>query len=180
MDLGRYLEKMRIIRKIYLLPLYKKEEKFFFWLARKVSPWMHPDVATALAILSALSTFLLLILFPSRYAYLYTCPLILMHYIFDSVDGKIARVRHLNRPIGSLIDKLSDTVCSVLFASGLFLRIFPPIVSVYAVVFLLGLNGVRFLLSYHKKIEIKAGGTEGRILFVALCLWLFFSGWRMC
>lgn len=165
---------MRIIKKIYLTPIYKKEEKIFYKLAKKTSSWLHPDLATALAVLSALGTFLLLVFSPAKEAYLYSCILIFWHWIFDSLDGKLAKVRKLHRPAGALIDKIADTASSIFFVSGLFSRVFPPAILISSIIMLI-INIVRVLLWHYKKIDIKAGGTEGRILFVIFCLLLFFT-----
>jgi len=165
---------MQIIKKIYLTPIYKKEEKFFYRLAKKTSSWLHPDLVTALAVLSALGTFLLLAFFSAKEAYLYSCILVFLHWIFDSLDGKLAKVKKLHRPAGALIDKLSDTASSIFFVSGLFSRIFPPAILISCAIMLI-INVARVLLWHYKKIEVKAGGTEGRILFIVLCLLLFFA-----
>lgn len=139
-------------------------------VAKKLQNCIHPDVATLLAVLSSICGFMLYMqAVDTPASYLYACIPIVAHYIFDGIDGKIAKLRKMNRKNGSIIDKVSDGVSSIFFISGFFYAITK---SVSVVALYLGLFSMVYVGYLHcslsKHVEIKIGGTESRIVLIAL------------
>jgi phosphatidylglycerophosphate synthase len=133
--------------------------------------------ATSIALLSSAISFSLFLTAQTfRPALLLICPFILLHYIFDGTDGKIAKLRGEAKRHGYLIDKASDVVCSLFFVVGftLFVRA-TPLHVVLSVTGALIIHLIYFTLFLWKGVDVKIGGTEGRIILMALCLKLFVS-----
>jgi phosphatidylglycerophosphate synthase len=150
----------------------KREEVFLNGIAKRVYRFLNPDVATLLAVLSSLASFTLYIFFdgdPTNY--LWCNLLVIGHYIFDGIDGKIAHLRNLNRKNGWLIDKVSDYMSSCFFVAGFFYAATKSIVLVSFLLVLTTIIHVVYAYYYLKRnLDVKVGGTESRIVLVALNL----------
>jgi phosphatidylserine synthase len=151
------------------------EEPVMYWIAKKVYRYVHPDIATAFAIFSSVTGFILYMGASEATAnYLWACIPITVHWFCDGIDGKIAKLRQTNRKNGGLIDKVSDFICSVFFISGFF---YSTTKNIYIVAILLALYYmvyIPYLYSYFvKKVDVIIGGTEGRIVLIALNVFMW-------
>jgi phosphatidylglycerophosphate synthase len=164
-------------------PLISKwEEPFLNRLAKSVYKVIHPDVATLLAVLSSIASFVLYIFFdgdPTNYLW---CNLFVIgHYIFDGIDGKIACLRKINRKNGWLIDKVSDYMCSCFFVAGFFYATTKSIVLAAFLLVLTTIIHVVYAYYYLKRnLDVKVGGTESRIVLVALNLVMWVKVTFLC
>lgn len=158
-------------------PLIEKYESVFLSrIVKLLYPHFHPDMATFLAILSAATSFVLYIgATKSPINYILICFFIAVHYIFDGIDGKMANLKKMDRKIGRYIDKISDFICSLFFITGLMLSVNINLIFMFGPFLFFGI--VYFLYLYYylsKKIDIKIGGTESRLLLMVINLILFF------
>jgi len=150
----------------------KREEMFLNGIAKRVYRFLHPDVATLIAVFSGLASFVLYFFFdgdPTNY--LWCNLLVIGHYIFDGIDGKIAYLRNLNRKNGWIIDKVSDYMCSCFFVAGFFYAATKSIVVVAFLLVLTTIIHTAYAYYYLKRnLDVKVGGTESRIVLIVLNL----------
>lgn len=152
------------------------EEPLLYRVAKRAHTKISPNLATSLALFSSVVAFTLF-LFASyfHFAYLLVCLCLFVHYLFDGIDGKIAKIRNTPNKHGYIIDKTSDLACSLLFVIGFSLAIkASPSGLAFGVISTCVAHGIYCILYFSKKIDLKIGGTEGRIVMVALCLFRFF------
>lgn len=159
------------------------EKRVLVGMARKLPKWVLPDDLTALGVVSAImiagclyaSNF-------SRFWLLAVIPLLIVHWLGDSLDGTLARVREIQRPkYGYYLDHLVDAFSTV--AIGLGLGVSPYLsfgVAALAVicylvlsinVYLEGEIFDRFDIGY-----ANLGPTELRAFLAGLMVTLFFAG----
>lgn len=97
------------------------ERPLLQWLAARQPAWVTPDMLTALSIFGAVVIFIGFILtnYSKNYLWLVTLGFIINWY-GDSLDGTLARFRHIERPIyGFYIDHAADAFVEVLIFLGL-------------------------------------------------------------
>jgi phosphatidylglycerophosphate synthase len=90
-------------------------------MARALPVWVNPDHLTVLGVVAGLVIFAGLVLVHySRWWILLSDAGFVIHWWADSLDGTLARVRHLEREqYGYFVDHVSDAFTTVLFAVGL-------------------------------------------------------------
>jgi phosphatidylglycerophosphate synthase len=155
------------------------------WLAAHSPRWMSPDLYTAIGIVGSLTSFVAYLLTRFHPAFFWLATLgFILNWFGDSLDGTLARYRHIERPIyGFFSDHVIDVVSVVLFFLGLG---FSPYVSfsiasltliaflmMYALVFLRTCVLGEFRISYGM-----LGATEARALAILLNTAMFFLGHR--
>lgn len=162
--------------KLIVNPLWsRKEEQILNGVAKRVYKFVHPDLATFLAILCSVASFMVYIhIDGDPFNYLWCNLAIFGHYLFDGIDGKIAKFRNLNRRGGWLIDKVSDCLSSCFFVSGFFYATTKNVAFVVFLLVLTMLVHVVYNRYYLKGYDVKLGGTESRIVLIALnsVLWV--------
>ncbi len=166
---------MRMKRVVKGIAYY--DERAFWKIAEKLHRHIHPDIATASAVLSSALAFILYLdVTKNPNNYLWICALVAIHYFCDAIDGKIAKLRCLKRKNGGLIDKVSDCISSVLFISGFFysatksVQITAVFLIIYFIIF------ISYLYYYFaKKVDVIFGGTEGRIGLIVLNLLMWIN-----
>ena len=168
------------VNDILLGPL---ERPALHWLAAHMPAWVTPDICTAIAVLGALLTMVSYGLSNYSPNYLWLASLgFFINWFGDSLDGTLARYRHIERPrYGFYIDHIIDVVCQVMIFLGLGLT---PYVSFnVACLALIGymmlsvLVYVRTCVAGEFKISYgRLGPTEGRVLAVLLNTSMYFFG----
>lgn len=163
--------------------LARSEKKTLVKIANRLPRWVLPDDLTALGILSA---FAIAGCYwasgESRYWLLATLPLFILHWLGDSLDGTLARVREITRPkYGYYLDHIVDAFSTALIGLGLGLSPYLSFaVAALAVILYLILSiNVYLEGEIFKRFDIsygKFGPTEMRIFLVALSLIFFFAG----
>jgi phosphatidylglycerophosphate synthase len=106
------------VNNILLGPL---ERPALEWLAKHMPMWVTPDLLTTLGLLSAvlISASYYLSSFNRNYLWLANLGLFL-NWFGDSLDGNLARYRHIERPhYGFFIDHTVDTISEVLVFIGI-------------------------------------------------------------
>jgi archaetidylinositol phosphate synthase len=159
------------------------ERPLLLWLASRQPAWMTPDILTGVSIFGALVIFIGFILtnFSKNYLWLATFGFIINWY-GDSLDGTLARFRHIERPIyGFYIDHVADAFVELMIFLGLgfspYVRFDLACLALIGYFLLSVLVYVRtcvkgeFTISYGK-----LGPTEARLIAISGNTLVFFFG----
>ncbi len=156
------------------------------WLAAHMPAWVTPDICTTVGTLGALLILISYVLSTLDRNFLWLASLgFVINWLGDSLDGTLARHRHIERPIfGFFLDHTMDAFNEMMIFIGLGLT--PHISFSVACLCLVGylllsvLVFVRtcavgeFKLSYSK-----LGPTEIRVIAILLNTGMYFGGVRM-
>jgi archaetidylinositol phosphate synthase len=155
--------------------LAKPEKRVLRWIAARLPRWILPDDLTALGVLAAFGICGAYALSNDSLAWLWVASgLLVVHWLGDSLDGTLARVRGIERPrYGFYLDHLVDAISTAAIGIGLGLSPF-MLLSVGAVVVVAYL-----MLSINVYLESYAlgrfsigygliGPTELRMILIAL------------
>jgi archaetidylinositol phosphate synthase len=156
-------------------PLAQPEKRVLVWIAARLPRWIMPDHCSLLGLLSAAWIGVAYALSVRNPAWLWGASAgLALHWLGDSLDGTLARVRHIERPrYGFYVDHLGDAIATVAIGLGLglspymLLAVGLAIVIGYLVlsinVYLETLVVQQFRLGYGI-----VGPTETRILLIIL------------
>ena len=168
------------INDILLGPL---ERPTLRWLAAHMPAWMTPDTCTTIGSLGASLTLISYGLSNLSPAFLWLASLgFLINWFGDSLDGTLARYRHIERPrYGYYIDHTIDLVCQVMIFLGLGLTPYVSFnIACLALIGYLLLSALVFLRTHvagEFKISYgKLGPTESRVIAILLNTAMFFFG----
>ena len=91
------------------------------WIARRLPRPVKPDHLTALGVLAAIGIAAAYVLSNGDEAWLWAASgLLILHWLGDSLDGTLARVRRTERPkYGYYLDHLVDAIATALIGIGL-------------------------------------------------------------
>jgi archaetidylinositol phosphate synthase len=97
------------------------ESRILTWIARRLPRTLHPDHMTALGVLAALGIAAAYALSNQSPLWLWAASaLLVVHWLGDSLDGTLARVRGIERPrYGYYLDHLVDALATALIGIGL-------------------------------------------------------------
>ena len=170
------------INDILLGPLERPALK---WLASHMPGWVTPDTCTAIGVVGAVVIAVSYLLSTINNNFLWIASLgFIINWFGDSLDGTLARYRHIERPIfGFFLDHTTDVVNEVMIFIGLGLS---PYISfnvacltlvayllLSVLVFVCTCVAGEFKISYGK-----LGPTEVRVLAIVLNTWMYFGGER--
>jgi len=101
--------------------LARPETRVLEWIARRLPRWVMPDHLTALGVLAAIGIAAAYALSNRDPAWLWAASgLLVVHWLGDSLDGTLARVRRSERPrYGYYLDHLVDAIATALIGLGL-------------------------------------------------------------
>ena len=166
------------VNDILLGPL---ERPALHWLAAHMPAWVTPDICTAIGVLGALLTMISYGLSNYNPNYLWLASLgFLINWFGDSLDGTLARYRHIERPrYGFYIDHVTDVVCQVMIFLGLGLTPYVSFnIACLALISYLLLSILVYVRTYvagEFKISYgRLGPTESRALAVLLNTAMYF------
>ncbi len=153
------------------------------WLAVHSPRWMNPDMYTAIGAAGSFVALIgyLLSRFNPVYFWLATLGF-LVNWYGDSLDGTLARHRHIERPVyGYFVDHVIDAVSQVLFLVGLGISPYVTfsVASLTLVAFLLMSSLVFLRTAVVGEFKISygmLGPTEARALAILLNTAMFFFG----
>jgi len=150
------------------------EARVLEWIARRLPAWLKPDHLTALGVLAALGIAAAYVLSNGDSAWLWAASgLLILHWLGDSLDGTLARVRRSERPrYGYYLDHLVDAFATA--AIGIGLGLSPHMLLAVG----LGIVVVYLILSINTYLETHAlgvftlgygrfGPTEARLVLIA-------------
>jgi archaetidylinositol phosphate synthase len=168
------------INDILLGPL---ERPTLHWLAAHMPAWVTPDTCTVVGILGALLTLVSYGLSNISPNYLWLASLgFFINWFGDSLDGTLARYRHIERPgYGYYIDHTIDVVCQVMIFLGLGLTPYISFnIACLALISYLLLSVLVYIRTYvvgEFKISYgNLGPTESRAIAVLLNIAMYFFG----
>jgi archaetidylinositol phosphate synthase len=97
------------------------EGRVLEWIARRLPAWVMPDHLTALGVLAAVGIAVAYGLSNRDPVWLWAASgLLVVHWLGDSLDGTLARVRRSERPrYGYYLDHLVDAIATALIGIGL-------------------------------------------------------------
>ncbi|MEA2482696.1 MAG: hypothetical protein QOC55_643 [Thermoleophilaceae bacterium] len=155
--------------------LARAEKRVLTTLARRLPRWVLPDDMTALGVVSAIGICIAYVATNADRAWLWAATVLLVvHWLGDSLDGTLARVRGIERPrYGYYLDHLVDAVSTACIGIGLGLSPYMLLstgalivvaylmlsINVYLESYALG----RFSIGYGR-----IGPTELRLVLIAL------------
>ena len=101
--------------------LARVEERLLEWIAERLPARVMPDHMTALGVLAALGIAVAYLLANESQVWLWAASaLLVVHWLGDSLDGTLARVRRIERPkYGYYLDHLVDALATALIGLGL-------------------------------------------------------------
>jgi phosphatidylglycerophosphate synthase len=101
--------------------LARPEGRVLEWIARRLPAWVMPDHLTALGVLAAIGIAIAYALSGGDTLWLWAASgLLVVHWLGDSLDGTLARVRRSERPrYGYYLDHLVDAIATALIGIGL-------------------------------------------------------------
>jgi archaetidylinositol phosphate synthase len=101
--------------------LARAESRVLTWIAERLPKRVMPDHLTALGVLAAAGIAAAYVLSNGDRAWLWAASaLLVVHWLGDSLDGTLARVRRTERPTyGYYLDHLVDAVATTLIGLGL-------------------------------------------------------------
>jgi phosphatidylglycerophosphate synthase len=97
------------------------EQRALDWLAPRLPPWLTPDRLTGLGFAASIVALLAYVLSANHPAALWLVNVaLLLNWFGDSLDGKVARLKQMERPrSGLFLDQSIDVLSQFLFALGL-------------------------------------------------------------
>jgi phosphatidylglycerophosphate synthase len=155
--------------------LAEREARTLEWIARRLPARVMPDHLTALGVLAAIGIAAVYLLTNENPAWLWGASgLLVVHWLGDSLDGTLARVRKSERPTyGYYLDHLVDAVATAVIGVGLGLSPYMLLATGLAIVvayLVLSINTYletyafgKFQLGYGQ-----LGPTEARIGLIVL------------
>ena len=101
--------------------LARPEGRVLEWIARRLPAWVMPDHLTALGVVAAVGIAVAYALSNGDPVWLWAASgLLVVHWLGDSLDGTLARVRRTERPkYGYYLDHLVDAIATALIGIGL-------------------------------------------------------------
>jgi phosphatidylglycerophosphate synthase len=155
------------------------------WLAAHSPAWITPDFYTVVGLAGSLVTLLGYVLSRTNTGFFWLASLgLVFNWYGDSLDGTLARYRHIERPVyGYFVDHALDLISQVLILIGLGLS---PYISFdltcFALIAFLAMSALVFLRTYvvgeFKISYAKLGPTEARLLAILFNTAMFIFGPR--
>jgi archaetidylinositol phosphate synthase len=174
------ITKHKRVNDILLGPL---ERPALQWLAAHSPSWITPDLMTVTGIAGALLITISYTLSNFHPAFFWLATLgFIINWFGDSLDGTLARYRHIERPkYGFYIDHVSDVLTEIIIILGLGISPYIkfPVASMCCIAYIamsvlvyvrMNVMG-EFKISYNK-----LGPTEVRVLAILLNTAMFFGG----
>ncbi len=151
------------------------ETRVLEWIARRLPGWVKPDHLTALGVVAAIAIAAAYVLSNGDKLWLWAASaLLVVHWLGDSLDGTLARVRKSERPrYGYYLDHLVDAFATAAIGIGLGLSPYMLLavgLTIVVAYLILSINtylethafGV-FTLGYGR-----FGPTEARLMLIAV------------
>ena len=168
------------VNDILLGPLERPALK---WLSEHMPAWVTPDLMTITGIAGALVIMLGYGLSQFHPGFLWLANLgFVINWLGDSLDGTLARHRHIERPIfGFYIDHVSDVLTEIIIILGMglspYIRFSVASMCCIAYLSMSVLVYIRTCLVGEFKISYgKLGPTEVRVIAMGLNIGMFFGG----
>lgn len=153
------------------------------WLAAHMPAWVNPDILTAIGIFGSIVVFTGYCLTNVSSGFLWLASLgMVINWFGDSLDGTLARHRHIERPkYGFFVDHTTDAISESLVFLGIgvspYIRFEIACLALIGYLLMCILVYVRTTVSGVFRISYaKIGPTELRVLVIIVNAVLFFVG----
>lgn len=153
------------------------------WLAAHMPAWVTPDHCTAIGVLGAAGIMVSYALSSLSANFLWLASFFfVVNWFGDSLDGTLARFRHIERPIyGFFLDHTVDAVVEVMIFLGFglspYISYLTASLALIAYLLLSVLVYVRTSAVGEFKISYgRLGPTEIRVLAILLNVWMYLGG----
>jgi archaetidylinositol phosphate synthase len=153
------------------------------WLAAHSPAWVTPDVLTWTGVAASVLIFVSYGLTHFNRNFLWLASFgFLLNWLGDSLDGSLARYRHIERPrYGFLVDHWVDAISTVLIFLGLGISPYVDLlIASFGLIGYLLLSIMVYLVTYVTGLfqitNAKIGPTEIRVLAIILNIAMFFAG----
>jgi archaetidylinositol phosphate synthase len=177
------MKKIKTHKRVNDILLGPLERPALHWLAAHMPAWVSPDICTAIGVLGALLAMISYELSNINPNYLWLASLgFFINWFGDSLDGTLARYRHIERPrYGYYIDHTIDVVCQVMIFLGLGLTPYISFnIACLALISYLLLSVLVYIRTYvvgEFRISYgKLGPTESRAIAVLLNTAMYYFG----
>ena len=159
------------------------EKRFIRWFEQIAPDWVSPDLMTMVGMVGTLLTLIGYILTRQNSAFLWLASFgFFLNWFGDSLDGNLARMRHIERPrFGYFVDHSLDTITMLCVFVGMGLT--PHVNMNFAlstlVAYLMMNVYVYINTQVSKSFQIsyaKLGPTEGRLVFILTNTVMFLVG----
>ena len=157
--------------------LAASERQLLIAIAARLPEWVSPNILTVIGLLGGAITGLGFIAVNWSNDFVYVAALgLVINWFGDSLDGTLARVRRIERPMyGFYLDNLADKASEIMWTFGAGLS---PLMHLSAALMaFLGIVLLRFydllqlpFCGFHQGSHFGCGGTEARILIIGLAL----------
>ena len=178
--MSKKVDDQKRVNDILLGPLERPALK---WLAEHMPQWVTPDILTTVGVVASILTFAGYALVPVSKSFLWLASFgFVMNWFGDSLDGTLARHRHIERPrFGFYIDHAMDALSAVMIFIGLGLSGYVDLaVACLAAIGYLMVAILVFLKTYvtgvFEMTSAKIGPTEIRVLGILINTVVFFFG----
>jgi archaetidylinositol phosphate synthase len=155
--------------------LARPEGRVLEWIARRLPAWVMPDHLTALGVVAAIGIAVAYVLSNGDPVWLWAASgLLVVHWLGDSLDGTLARVRRTERPrYGYYLDHLVDAIATALIGIGLGLSPHMLLVTGLVVVIAYLVLSINTYLETHTLGVFslgygRLGPTEARLALIAV------------
>ena len=155
------------------------------WLAAHMPAWATPDMMTITGIIGAIIITMGYLLSQIHPAFLWLATLgFIINWVGDSLDGTLARYRHIERPkFGFYIDHVTDVLTEIIIILGLglspYIKFTVAAMCCIAYIAMSVLVYVRMNVMGEFKISYgKLGPTEVRVIAIGLNTAMFFAGFQ--
>jgi phosphatidylglycerophosphate synthase len=174
------IEKHQRINDILLGPL---ERPALQWLAAHMPAWMNPDILTGIGIIGSVLIFISYWLTNLNPNFLWLASLgFVINWFGDSLDGTLARYRHIERPkYGFFVDHTVDAISEVLIFTGVglspYMRLEIALLALVGYLLMSIMVYVRTCVEGVFKISYgKIGPTEMRVFIILGNTLIYFIG----
>jgi archaetidylinositol phosphate synthase len=151
------------------------EARVLDWIAKRLPSWVKPDHLTALGVLAAIGIAAAYVLSNGDKTWLWAASaLLVVHWLGDSLDGTLARVRKSERPrYGYYLDHLVDAFATAAIGIGLGLSPYMLLAVGLAIVIAYLILSINTYLETHAFGTFtlgygRLGPTEARLMLIGL------------
>src|ERR1044072_2703993 len=155
--------------------LARPEGRVLEWIARRLPAWVMPDHLSAVGVLAAIGIAAAYGLSNQDPVWLWAASgLLVVHWLGDSLDGTLARVRRSERPrYGYYLDHLVDAIATALIGIGLGLSPYMLLATGLVIVIAYLVLSINTYLETHtlgvfSRGYGRLGATEGRVGLVII------------
>lgn len=174
------IEKHKRVNEIFLAPL---EKPALAWLVQVMPKWVTPDMLTIFGFLASILIGVSYLLTNVNKNFLWLASLgFILNWFGDSLDGNLARHRHIERPrYGFFIDHAVDIMSEVFIFLGLAFSAYVDFkIGAIALIAYLCMTNLVFLITAVEGIfQIsygRLGPTEARVIAIGANTIIFFVG----